>query len=552
MLPRWAPIVVSLFVCHLAVLTAALHADDEAEEPAPAAELAAELLATIPDGSSIALRPLRLDASGLPDRDSDRITDELQLALFDAAGDRATVKERDLPRVYQALEEFYEADIDALLREAQADVEIECSTVPASDSVSVFCKGLALRHATVVATGDARFPLSREPVDLQWAIADLAERIVRRAPATGEVERVMLYDRRTGGRTALSSYVTDLLEDAVIEEMEERRRSEAGAARAEAVLGTARATASEAPRYHLQGSLWMLDAEQIRLQLRLLAADGQRKLAVGADIASASLPPGLADVPSSVSPQLGRMHEGRAEAVISTRLDRKAAERGARNLARARVVAQALGLPAPAVEAVTSESDGVAVLGDLLKQGVTIDERWIPVSPDTAVGGEERVAVRLAARVAPVGGVYRPRVTASLGKRVLRARDPIGIEVRSEESAYVGVFAWGADNRVVRLYPKRGGLLRIAAGEVLVLPRPGDGRIVSEPLREPGNLEDHEAFIVMAAGEPVDYSNLAPAVGATLAETQGRALMDSDFLAALAGLDLGRMTVIVLPYHVYR
>ena len=188
MLPRTAPIVVVLFLWHFIVLPAALHADDQAEDPAPAP--AAELLATIPAGSSIALRPLRLDVFGLPDRDSDRITDELQLALFSAADERVTLRERDLPKVYKALEEFYEADIDALLLEAKADVEIKCSTIAASDSVSVFCKGLALRHATVVATGDARFPLSRDPVDLQRAIADLAARIVRRAPATGEVERV--------------------------------------------------------------------------------------------------------------------------------------------------------------------------------------------------------------------------------------------------------------------------------------------------------------------------------------------------------------------------
>ena len=77
--------------------------------------LAAQLLETIVAGSSIALRPLRPDASGLPDRISDRITDALEDSAFDAAGDRVSLKTRDLEAVYKALEELYEADVGDLL-----------------------------------------------------------------------------------------------------------------------------------------------------------------------------------------------------------------------------------------------------------------------------------------------------------------------------------------------------------------------------------------------------------------------------------------------------
>ena len=276
-------------------------------------------------------------------------------------------------------------------------------------------------------------------------------------------------------------------------------------------------------------------------------------LAVGADIAVDSLPPGMVNALAvATTPVGGRMHEANAEAVISERLDRKAAERAVRNLARARVIAQALGLPAPGVEEVTSESDAIALLENLLNEGLPLDETWFPVTPEALVTGEKRVAVGLAARVVPLGTMFHPAVTARLGIKVYRAREPMTIEIRSEESAYLGVFAWGADNRVVRLYPNRGGLLGIGAGEVLVLPRPGEGLIVSEPLRDPGNHEDHEAFIVVATPEPADFAGLAPAVGTTFSETRIRAGPDGDFFAALARLDVGRMTVIVLPYQVYR
>lgn len=77
----------------------------------------------------------------------------------------------------------------------------------------------------------------------------------------------------------------------------------------------------------------------------------------------------------------------------------------------------------------------------------------------------------------------------------------------------------------MRLYPTDAQRqLTMDAGEVLVLPAQGEGRIRSEPLRVEGNLEDHEALIVVAATESVDYGGLAPKAGATLTETMERAL----------------------------
>lgn len=162
------------------------------------------------------------------------------------------------------------------------------------------------------------------------------------------------------------------------------------------------------------------------------------------------------------------------------------------------------------------------------------------------------MAVRLAARVVLLGAVIRPAVSARLVRVVYKAREtPIRMEIRSEERAYLGVYAWGADNRVVRLYPRAGETLAIGADETVFLPRRGEGRILTAPLPVPGNREDHEAIVVVAAPQPLDFSALAAGVGETLSGTMARAVDGAGFLAALAGLDPARMSVTWLPYSVH-
>ena len=200
------------------------------------------------------------------------------------------------------------------------------------------------------------------------------------------------------------------------------------------------------------------------------------------------------------------------------------------------------------MDEVWTEADAVAALGQYLSKGLPVDEQF----RDLGVDDGSRIGVRLAAKVVPVGVVSRPAVTAKLQKTVFKAMEPISIELRSEAKVWLGVFAWGADNRVVRLYPKDGQWrLTMEAGEVVVLPRQSEGRIRSEPLRMGGNLEDHEALIVVAATERADYDVLAPMAGTTLTETIGRARDGSAFFAALAMAAWGQMSVTVLGYQVH-
>ena len=517
--------------------------------PPPEIALAAQLMDDIPAGTKVAIQPLDQRYAGLEPAIGDPLYERLLLALSDAAEDDVTLLARErLRAIYSSLEEFYQGDIESLLRNAQADIEIICKPTPNSTGIILSCSAVRLVNAVTLATAAAHFPITRSAAHFDVAIDGIASRLVQGAPP-GTVELVPFLD--TGVETALTRRIGERLEDKIASLMAKRLGSRAAEAAANAVLGDGIAAGSDVPRYRLRGELRRLDDERFRVDARVLL--GERKLiAAGADVAIASVPADLAaSLTGNDAPEPTTRYEAVAEAVVSDRLDAASAQRAARNLARARVIAQALGLEAPAVDEVRTEADAVVTLGEYLSRGLPVDEQF----QDHTLGVDDgsRIGVRLIARVVPVGLVSRPVVTAKLPKKVFKAMEPITIELRSEARVHLGVFAWGADNKVVRLYPNAAGRqLTMEAGEVLVLPSQGEGRIRSEPLRTAGNLEDHEALIVVAATTGVDYGNLAPVAGATLTETMARAQDGGRFLAALASVGPSRMAVSVLSYQVHQ
>ena len=515
--------------------------------PPPEIALAERLLADIPNGAKVALQPLDQRYAGLESAVGDPLYERLLLALADAAEDGVTLLARErLRAIYNSLEEFYQGDIESLLRNAQADIEIICKPTSNATGIILSCSAVRLVNAVTLATAAAHFPISRSAAHFDVAIDAIAARLVQGVPP-GTVALVPLLD--TGVETTLTRRIGERLEDKIATQMAKRLGSRAAEAAANVELGRGQTTGTDVPRYRLRGELRRLDDKRFRVDARLLM--GERKLiADGSDVAIASVPAELAAslTRSDGAPEPTKRYEAVAEAVVSTRLDAASARRAARNLARARVIAQALGLDAPAVDEVQTEADAVAALGEYLGKGLPVDEQF----HDLAVDDGSRIGVRLSAKVVPVGVVSRPALTATLPKTVFKAMEPITIELRSEAKAYVGVFAWGADNRVVRLYPTDAQRqLTMDAGEVLVLPAPGEGRIRSEPLRVEGNLEDHEALIVVAAAESVDYGGLAPQAGATLTETMERSLSGGKFLAEIAMAGPSRMFVAVLSYQVH-
>ena len=516
--------------------------------PPPEFALAERLLNDIPGGAKVALQPLDQRYAGLEPAVGDPLYERILLALTNAAEDGVTLLARErLRAIYNSLEEFYQGDIESLLRNAQADIEIICKPTSNATGIILSCSAVRLVNAVTLATAAAHFPISRRAAHFDVAIDAIASRLAQGAPP-GTVALVPLLD--TGVETGLTRRIGERLEDKIATAMAKRLGSRAAEVAANAVLADGKASDSDVPHYRLRGELRRLDDQRFRVDARLLL--GERKLiADGADMAIASVP---ADLASSLSrsdgaPEPTKRYEAVAEAVVSERLDAASARRAARNLARARVIAQALGLDSPAVDEVRTEADAVAALGEYLGKGLPVEEEFHDLTVDD--GG--RTAVRLRAKVVPVGTVSRPAVTAKLLKKtVFKAMEPISIELRSEAKVYLGIYAWGADNRVVRLYPTKGSSqLRMEAGQVLVIPSQGEGRIRSEPLRMEGNFEDHEALIVVAATESVDYGNLAPVAGATLTGTMDRARQGGEFIAALGLMGIGRMSVTVLNYQVH-
>lgn len=515
--------------------------------PPPENALAERLLDDVPGGAKVALQPLDQRYAGLEPAVGDPLYERLLLALTNAAEDGVTLLARErLRAIYNSLEEFYQGDIESLLRNAQADIEIICKPTSNATGIILSCSAVRLVNAVTLATAAAHFPISRRAAHFDVAIDAIASRLAQGAPP-GTIALVPLLD--TGVETALTRRIGERLEDKIATAMAKRLGSRAAEVAANAALRDGQASDSDVPHYRLRGELRRLDDKRFRVDARLLL--GERKLiADGADVAIASVP---AELASSLSrsdgtPEPTKRYEAVAEAVVSERLDAASARRAARNLARARVIAQALGLDAPAVDEVRTEADAVAALGEYLGKGLPVEEEF----HDLTVDDSSRIGIRLGAKVVPVGLVSRPAVTAKLQKTVFKAMEPISIELRSEAKVYLGVFAWGADNRVVRLYPTDAQRqLMIEAGQVLVLPSQGEGRIRSEPLRVQGNLEDHEALIVVASTDSVDYNKLTSAAGATLTETMEQALDGGSFLAKLALTAPGSTSVALLSYQVH-
>ena len=522
---------------------------DPNDDRVAALGLARELVSGLPVGTRLALRPLGRRADNLPPDVGRRLYEALLGGISRAAPADITLMARErLAEVYRSLEEFYQGDIESLLRNARADVEIICGSTWDARGILLSCSAIRLESGVTLASGSAHFEHRRDGADYELAINDVARRIVDGAPGPGRIARTLFQDAKTGAQTDLGQDAGRRLDTLVAAELAGLADRRANVARAADVLGGAPGTVGVA-EYRLRGLLRALDANRIRLDARLEDASGTTLVSAGADVAVSTIPEVLRPGPSA-SATRSRRHEAIAEAVVSSRLDAASARRAVRNLARARVIAQAMALAAPDVTEITDEVDAMRALGEYLGIGITVGEEFHDVPGRQAPG---RVVVRLVAQVVPVGTAVRPPVSAKLGKSVYAEHEPMTLEIRSEAAAHVGVFSWAADNTVVRLYPNLGRTsLAVGADDVVILPGAGEGRLMSSPMPPPSNLEDHEAVVVVASANRMDFMALAPSVGATLDETMGRSINGSDFLHNVASAQPGQMAVLVLPYLVHR
>lgn len=526
-------------------------AQDAAVPADPEDEIAAAVLQTIPDGTRIALRPLRGPDSNLTETVARGLYEEILEGLYGESGGRHTVLSRErLDEVYQSCEEFYTCgDMAARLEAARADVEVICTTSPREGGLAVSCAAVTLSTTTIVGHGRGEFPLDEIGRGQDWplAVTDIANQIDRAVEVPGGIGHAVVIDQRAGNQTDFGTLLSNRLVLELSGRFDRRARTDYSEARARAQLGYDDAVLPERPAYTVHGVLWHVGPERLSLLVEL--RHGDRTVALGgAEIDPASVMDGelMGSEPD------GGFFTAVGEAVVSSRLDRASALRAARNLARARVVAQALGRGDPTIHEVVTEADAASLLANTLTHAIPYDESFEAVSPQ---GSGERVAVRLEARVRPLGSVIRPSVRARLEQSVYRTGEFMRLELDADARTYVGVFSWDALNRVARVYPAGNqAQFTMGAGERLRLPHASENRqLASAPL--PGtagapNPEDHEMFLVLTSTTPIDFSNLGGAIGSSAAETADAAIDGTAFFQALSDMDLSRMALIPLSYQV--
>ncbi|RED53554.1 DUF4384 domain-containing protein [Aestuariispira insulae] len=513
-------------------------------------KLAIEIIYDVPRGKKLAIRPFFDQETDLPRDIADSLYDSLFTAFFRvSAGDHVFVERQNLIKIMRSREEFYAEDLEQLLRSAKADVEIICTPTPHVDGVLLACNASDLLHATTLGRAQAVIPLDAKKSGAQpyeLALSDIAFQVAPKLGDLKAIDRIAIRDQNKGSQTDLGAWLGKQLATQVESRVSQKQRQDQEQYERQRELDeTAQETMQPTGHYSLTGTLYRLDETTLQL---LVSFDhrGQTAAKGSAKLTLASLPESHQESQNIRE----RVFSAVGEAIVSAKLDQDAARRAAQNLARARVVAQALGIPGPAVKEIVSEADAAHALTKTLSAGIPIEERFIDINP---TGPGERIAVEIRARVLPVGTVLVPDVKARLSKGTYRAMEPIYLDVSSTATAFIGVYSWGADNRVVRIFPNpRRPSLAVEPDSPLLLPGEKDGRFMSMPLPGYDNPEDHEALIVIASNKPTDFKSLAPEVGQTLSETMKRSTDGSQFFNALSKLDVSRISIHILPYQVRR
>ena len=536
-------------------------AGQEGDGGAPEDRLARELIQGIPLGESIALYPLWGESRDIPKEDAKPLYDRILAALYRASEGRHRVFGRNQgDAIWEAWQREHEdSDYQVLWESRRVGVVVRCQDRSHGPGVRLSCTAIPV--GAVELEGDvpasADFPVSRPAFKLDHALnrlgRRLAEALFQRLGGEwpGRVADAHVIHRDTGQRSELGGMLEEHLGMDLNRRIDTRRHRLEREARGRAVLQSEDEVSPEESGYRLCGGIQPWDDSTLRLHVRLTvggceptAASEESEILSGVseDIEWVWLPPDMRKGSGA------RRFRAEARAALSDGLDEEGAKRAMRNLARARVVAQALGVAAPSVDVIRSEADGVRALTGTLDHGIPVDESVSGPWPD----GFNGFRLELAARVVKVGAAVRPRFRASLEKSELREYEPIRIELSVTESVHAAVFAWGADDKVVRLYPNPNVPdLKLDAGSRVVLPRAADGYIIqSAPM--PGNHEDHEAFIVLAAGERLAFERLTDRAGDSPEETIRTGVSAAAFFAALAKLDTSRLALSVLPYRVTR
>jgi hypothetical protein len=163
---------------------------------------------------------------------------------------------------------------------------------------------------------------------------------------------------------------------------------------------------------------------------------------------------------------------------------------------------------------------------------------------------EDRVEVSLRARLKPIGGPDAPEIKAYNEKQVYRRGERLALRVTGKRGrSNIAVYAWQADDSVVRLYPSMNNSpIALDAGRTLAFPTRGEPHYAAVPLA--GASESREALIVIATSGGFSPNDLAPPAGGTPERSVLDAVSSGGFFQEVSRLDLRHLTLRVLPYRV--
>jgi len=179
-----------------------------------------------------------------------------------------------------------------------------------------------------------------------------------------------------------------------------------------------------------------------------------------------------------------------------------------------------------------------------LSKAIPFDENW-----SINWTGNRTVEASLTARVREID--HAGALSGNVSETNLRAMQPFDVSLKSssDQEMNVGIFALGADDSVVRIFPigESKQPLRILPATTRKLSEKVD-RLVSAPL--PGTNVSDEAVLAVGCMAEADFTALAPAAGEAVSESITNAIDGERFFNNLANFCPGQLSLAVMPYTV--
>ncbi|MEQ9639598.1 MAG: DUF4384 domain-containing protein [Alphaproteobacteria bacterium] len=535
------------FIVLLTLPLAPARAQDEDQPKFQA--FATELLDTIEAGRTIAVRPFKATELPIAAARAKAFNDDLVAALIAYSGRKHTFIRLESLRVVIAEKceltpEKCDAAFDDALKKAGASVLIVGQVRADGEAVSLRYEAYDLTEATTLATTQRRkFKVARAgaAAAMAWdaALAAAGKYLSENTEDLRTLCRGRITFQDTRIQTAFGRYMVSKVADEV-HKAAVNVLSGGGVILGDAV-DDACPTGDKGGGYMLTGNYWPV-GEQLSVRLALRNDLNQEVNIWNGQLARATLPEGLELQPSEEGER-----SGRGVALITDETSDAEAQMRARMAARLATIAVATSRSMP--KAQVDDNEAARAVMAAMSDAVTYDETW-ERDGRTKTQGQSAWAALLRGRVRALGGALAPKVEVALANDVIVAGELLTLQVTSPTQAYIGLYAWGADDRIVRLLPVSASEpVVVRPNATLTLPRRSDPELTSGPL--PDSPLNTEALIVVASAKPIDFVALAAGVpGTTVGETMSAAVPVNRFNEELRKLDQQTVSVRYVPYTV--